>query len=48
MKRKILYHLSVSAKLAEAYGSYLKSTSGAGRENVRKTNNKKETPWVLQ
>jgi len=33
MLKKIVYHLSVSAKLAEKYDMYEPATDGAGKEN---------------
>lgn len=33
MTKKIVYHLTVSAKLAEKYSMYEPATDGAGKEN---------------
>lgn len=35
MAKKIVYHLSVSAKLAEKYAMYKPATDGAGKENEK-------------
>lgn len=35
MANEIVYHLSVSAKLAEKYAMYKPATDGAGKENEK-------------
>lgn len=35
MAKKNVYHLSVSAKLAEEYAMYEPATDGAGKENEK-------------
>ncbi|MBQ3342580.1 MAG: hypothetical protein IJG84_11840 [Kiritimatiellae bacterium] len=45
MAEEIVYHLSVSAKLAEKYAMYKPATDGAGKENEKNRLTDKESKW---
>ena len=45
MAVKFVYHLSVSAKLAEKYDMYKPATDGAGKEKRKNRLTDKESKW---